>query len=229
MPFKILLAEDEALIGTMVKMNLEQEGFAVDWVTDGEQALQKAASKSFDLLIFDIRMPGRDGLELAREVRKKGIGTPILMLTLMSDTTTKVKALDRGADDYLTKPFDIAELLARVRALVRRSQADRQVPAHRIFRFGRYEINFETHDATSNEGRIPLSEKEVGLMELFVRTRGQVLSRVDMLEEVWGMDANPTDRTVDNFILRLRKLFEPDPERPRHILTVRGSGYRFEA
>ena len=138
MSVKILLAEDEALIGTMVKMNLEQEGFAVDWVTDGEQGLQAAVSKAFDLLIFDVRMPGRDGLELARAVRKQGIGTPILMLTLLSDTTTKVKALDRGADDYLTKPFDIAELLARVRALVRRSQADRQVPAHRVFRFSRY-------------------------------------------------------------------------------------------
>jgi len=229
MPIKILLAEDEALIGTMVKMNLEREGFAVDWVADGERALQSAASQRFDLLIFDIRMPGRDGLELAREVRKKGIGAPILMLTLMSDTTTKVKALDRGADDYLTKPFDIAELLARVRALVRRSQADRQVPAHRVFRFGQYEINFETHSARGNEGLITLSEKEAGLMELFVRARGQVLSRLDILEEVWGMDANPTDRTVDNFILRLRKLFEPDPERPRHILTVRGLGYRFDA
>lgn len=229
MPVKILLAEDEALVGTMIKMNLEQEGFTVDWFSDGEQAFQRAVSSPFDLLILDICMPGRDGLEVAKELRKKGIGTPILMLTVRFDTATKVKALDRGADDYLTKPFDTAELLARVRALVRRSQADRQVPAHRIFRFGRYEINFETRMARSNEGFISLSEKEVALMELLVRMRGQVLSRTDILEEVWGMDASPTERTVDNFILRLRRLFEPEPERPRHILTVRGRGYRFEA
>jgi DNA-binding response OmpR family regulator len=132
-----------------------------------------------------------------------------------------------GADDYLPKPFDVAELIARAHALVRRSQSEREIPTDQLVRIGPYEANFETREAKTNEGNQMLSEKEVALLRLLVRARGRTLSRSDILEEVWGMDVSPTGRTVDNFILRLRRLFEPEPEQPRHIITVRGVGYRF--
>ena len=144
-----------------------------------------------------------------------------------SDVETKVQALEIGADDYLPKPFDVAEMIARVNALVRRSQAERQIPSDNLVSISGFEINLLTRQATSNEGQVMLSEKETALIRLLVRSQGQVLSRADILDEVWGMDVSPSERTVDNFIVRLRKLFEPDTEKPRHFITVRGEGYRF--
>jgi two-component system, OmpR family, alkaline phosphatase synthesis response regulator PhoP len=225
---KILFAEDDPLIGTMVKMNFESEGYLVEWLTDGITALAAGKSGVYDLLVFDIMMPGLDGLELLSRLRQHGVDTPALILTAREDTPSKVKALDGGADDYLAKPFDVPELLARARALIRRSRGRSQLPSSQIFRMGRYKVNFNTREAQTNEGELLLTEKEAALLELFVRLRGQVLSRADIIEEVWGMDQSPTDRTVDNFVLRLRKLFEPNPERPIHLMTVRGKGYKLE-
>jgi two-component system alkaline phosphatase synthesis response regulator PhoP len=226
---RVLVIEDEELVGTMVRMNLESEGYEVAWKQNGTDGLQEATSRTYDLVLLDISMPGMDGLEVLRRLRKEAVGTPVLMLTARSDVDSKVKALDTGADDYLTKPFDVAELLARVKAQVRRSQADRQLPSDRTASFDRYEINFETREAVTNEGRIVLSEKEAGLMKLLLTVGQQTLTRSTILDEVWGMDVSPTERTVDNVILRLRRLFEPDPEHPRHIVTVRGLGYRWVA
>jgi len=224
---RILLIEDEELVGTMVQMNLENAGYSVEWSKDGKDAAQTAAAHRFDLILLDIALPGRNGIEILTELRKKGVGTPVMMLTALDDVSTKVRALETGADDYLPKPFDVAEMIARVNALVRRSQADREIPSDLIVKFDVYEINLETREAVSNEGRIVLSEKEADLIRLLVQAGGQVLSRSDIIEEVWGMDSTPTERTVDNFIMRLRKLFEPDADSPKHILTVRGTGYRF--
>jgi two-component system alkaline phosphatase synthesis response regulator PhoP len=223
----ILLIEDEELVGTMVRMNLENSGFAVEWCKDGNQAVEKVGSAPFDVILLDIALPGLDGMEILAEVRRRGIGTPVMMLTARGDVQSKVQALELGADDYLPKPFDVAELLARVKALVRRSQSDREIPSENIVEFGKYQINLETRQAVTNDGEIVLSEKENAIMGLLVRARGQVLSRSDILEEVWGMDATPSERTVDNFIVQLRKLFEPQIEKPRHFITVRGIGYRF--
>jgi DNA-binding response OmpR family regulator len=223
----ILLIEDEELVGTMVRMNLENSGFAVEWCKDGNQAVEKVGSAPFDVILLDIALPGLDGMEILAEVRRRGIGTPVMMLTARGDVQSKVQALELGADDYLPKPFDVAELLARVKALVRRSQSDREIPSENIVEFGKYQINLETRQAVTNDGEIVLSEKENAIMGLLVRARGQVLSRSDILEEVWGMDATPTERSVDNFIVQLRKLFEPQIEKPRHFITVRGIGYRF--
>ncbi len=227
MSSRILLIEDEDLVGTMVRMNLEGAGYEVVWVRDGEQAAERAMAEPFDLLLLDIALPGRDGLSILEQLRSRGVGTPVMMLTAKSDVSTKVAALEMGADDYLPKPFDVAEMIARVNALVRRSQAEREVPADNVVHIGERAINLETRLAQTNEGELQLSEKEAQLVRMLVRSRGRVLSRSDILEEVWGMDVSPTERTVDNFILRLRKLFEPEPDRPRHILTVRGEGYRF--
>ncbi|MBI4862878.1 MAG: response regulator transcription factor [Candidatus Riflebacteria bacterium] len=227
MSLTVLLVEDEQLVGTMVRMNLESAGYQVVWSRRGDEALSRATSDPFDLILLDIGLSGMDGIEILKSLRQKRIGTPIMMLTARGDVGTKVQALEMGADDYLPKPFDVAEMIARVNALVRRSQADREIPSSHVFKFDRYEVNLQTREAVTNEGKTLLSEKEATLVKLLVRSRGQVLSRSDILEEVWGMDVAPTERTVDNFILRLRKLFEPDQERPCHILTVRGVGYRF--
>jgi DNA-binding response OmpR family regulator len=231
---RLLLVEDEDLIGTMVRMNLESEGYDVVWVKGGDEALRAADRGRFDLILLDIGLAGtagssvNDGFEVLRSLRARGVGTPVLMLTARAEVNSKVEALKMGADDYLTKPFDIAELLARVRALVRRSQAERELPAGSVVRFGRYEMNLETREAVTNQGKIVLTEKETGLMRLLVSASGQPVSRADVLDHVWGMDVSPSDRTVDNVVVRLRRLFEPDPSRPRHIMTVRGVGYRFQ-
>ena len=224
---KALLVEDEELVGTMVRMNLESAGFTVVWQRSGSQVVELAGQTAFDVILLDISLPEKDGLTILDELRQKNINTPVMMLTARGDTATKVQALEIGADDYLPKPFDVAEMIARVNALVRRSQSDRELPSDHVIKLGNFQINVETREATCNEGDIILGEKEVDIIKLLVKARGKTLSRSDILEDVWGMDVSPTERTVDNFIMRLRKLFEPDPDRPRHIVTVRGSGYRF--
>ncbi|MDP2907694.1 MAG: response regulator transcription factor [Nanoarchaeota archaeon] len=224
---KVLVVEDEELVGTMVRLNLEGAGYNVIWVKNGPDAEQRATTEAFDLILLDIALPGRDGLSVLQNLRKAGVGTPVMMLTARSDVATKVQTLDAGADDYLPKPFDVPEMIARVNALVRRSRAEREIPSDHVVNIGAFRINLETRRAFTNEGDMALTEKEAALIKLLVRSGGKVLMRSDILEEVWGMDTSPTDRTVDNFMMRLRKLFEPDPEQPVHILTVRGEGYRF--
>jgi DNA-binding response OmpR family regulator len=224
---RILLAEDEELIGRMVELNLRHEGFDVHWVQSGREALLRAREEPFDALVLDVSMPGLTGFQVARELRDAELTVPILMLTARGDTPSKVRGLDSGADDYLVKPFDMAELLARLRALIRRSQGSRHLPSTLVVRFGRYEVNLDSMEAVTNQGRLQLSEKESRLMQLFARHRGETLTRTHILEEVWGMDHFPTERTVDNVIVKLRKYFEPDPENPTYIVSVRGQGYRF--
>jgi two-component system, OmpR family, alkaline phosphatase synthesis response regulator PhoP len=224
---RILLVEDDELVGTMVRMNLENSGHELRWCRDGIEAEAAALDGPYDLVLLDISLPGQDGYAVLRSMRQAGVGTPVLMLTARSDVGSKVMALDQGADDYLAKPFDIAELVARVRALVRRSTAERQLPASRVISFDRYRLDLDSREAETNEGCVVLAEKEAEIMALLVRSDGAVLSRADIIEEVWGLDAFPVERTVDNYLVRLRKLFEPDPRRPRHILTVRGAGFRF--
>jgi two-component system alkaline phosphatase synthesis response regulator PhoP len=224
---RILLVEDDELVGTMVRMNLENADFDVRWSRDGGEGLALARAEPFDLVLLDISLPTIDGYTVLRSLRKAGLGTPVLMLTARSDVGSKVQALDMGADDYLAKPFDVAEMVARVRALVRRSTAERQLPSSRIVNFGPYRLDLESRQAETNEGAVVLGEKEAEIVALLVKADGAVLSRADIIEEVWGLDAFPVERTVDNYIVRLRKLFEPEPRRPRHIITVRGAGFRF--
>ncbi len=225
---KILLVEDEELIGTMIKLNLTQEGFEVIWYREGNPAVRAARHELFDLILLDIMLPDSNGIDLARGLRKQGTGAPILMLTARDDVSSKVESLEAGADDYLIKPFDVRELIARARALIRRSQGERQPPSSALLDIGPNRVNLETREASTSEGDIVLSEKEAALVALFARNAGKALSRADILEEVWGMDVNPTERTVDNFVLHLRRLFEIDPSRPRHFITVRNVGYRFD-
>lgn len=224
---RILLVEDDELVGTMVSMNLENSGHELRWCRDGIQGLAAALETPYDLVLLDISLPGKDGYAVLDGIRRQGIGTPVLMLTARSDVGSKVRALDMGADDYLAKPFDIAEMVARVKALVRRSTGERQLPSSRVISFGDYRVDLDSRAAETNEGRVIIGEKEAEILALLVKADGAVLSRADILEEVWGLDAFPVERTVDNYLVRLRKLFEPDPRHPRHILTVRGAGFRF--
>ncbi len=226
---RVLLVEDDNLIGTMVRLNLEQDGYAVDWQRSGEAALQTLRGGRFDCLLLDIGLPGMSGIDVAKQARKLGVNTPILMLTARDETDSKVQALDYGADDYLCKPCEMTELLARVRAHIRRSQGSLEVPTDQELKIGLATVNMERRALTTSDGVVQeLSDKEAVLLALLHKNPGRALSRADILEEVWGMDATPTERTVDNFIVRLRRWVEPEPDHPRHIITVRGWGYRYE-
>jgi DNA-binding response OmpR family regulator len=230
MSHRVLLVEDDELIGTMVQVNLEHHDCVVRWAKDGETALEILRRERHDVVLLDLMLPGRSGLEVASEARRLGVTTPILMLTVRHETPTKVAALDAGIDDYLTKPFDMDELLARVRALVRRGQAASEMPSDARLQVAGGELDLEGLTWAGPEGTFhSLSEKEAALLALLARSAGRTLTRADIIDEVWGMDAVPTERTVDNFILRLRRLVEVDPESPRFIVTVRGRGYRLEA
>ena len=222
---RILVVEDEPLVRDLVALNLRHAGYDVITAATWPEGLAAFTRSPFELALVDVMLPGGDGMELVAKARAAGVACPVMMLTARGETATKVRGLDSGADDYMTKPFDVPELLARVRALLRRA-GRRPTTAPRCM-FGAYWIRFDTGQALTNEGEVTLSEKELRLMEQLVAHDNRVLSRADLLEEVWGMDAFPTDRTIDNFILRLRRLFEPDPENPVHLLTVRGRGYMF--
>jgi two-component system alkaline phosphatase synthesis response regulator PhoP len=221
---RVLIIEDERLVRDLLEVNLGHAGYETITAGTFADGLAKLTGTNPDIALVDVMLPGGEGFDLVRTARDRGVACPILMLTARSDTRSKVRGLDCGADDYLTKPFDLDEMLARVRALLRRVRGD--APPDN-FILGQYWIRFDTGRALTREGEISLSDKELRLMQLFVAHEDRLLTRADILEEVWGMDASPVDRTVDNFVLRLRRLFEPDPEHPVHILTHRGRGYSF--
>jgi two-component system alkaline phosphatase synthesis response regulator PhoP len=225
----ILLVEDDDLTAAMVQVNLEHEGFALQHCQTGLEGLEAMRAASFDLFIFDMMLPGCGGVDLVREARNKGLGTPIMMLTARAETKLKVEALEAGADDYLTKPFDVSELVARSRALIRRSQATVEAPADRCFRFGRVLVDLDRQSVTYLDGSIEtLGEREIQMLALFVREPKRVLSRADILEEVWGMEKFPSERTVDNYVVRLRRIVEITADEPRILISVRGRGYRYD-
>ncbi len=225
---RVLVVEDQALTASMIRLNLEHEGFEVEVVGDGVSALDRLRASAWDLVVLDYMLPQVDGFTVLKQARAEGLGTPVLMVTARGETDRKVNAFALGADDYLTKPFDIDELVARCRALIRRSQAALEIPSARRFRIGRAQISLDERNARAEEESFTLGDKEVRLLALFAREPARVFSRADLIEEVWGMDAVPTPRTVDNFIVRLRRIVEPDPANPRHIVSVRGTGYRYD-
>jgi two-component system alkaline phosphatase synthesis response regulator PhoP len=223
---KILIIEDEQDLVKGLKLNLQGEGYEVDWAFDGREGLLKAQEAAPALIILDIMLPKMNGLDVCRELRQKNIGTPVIMLTAKGGEIDKVVGLEVGADDYLTKPFSVRELLARIKALLRRAnRVEKPVP--KVYRFGNVEIDF-AHFKVRREGReFDLTSLEVEILKHLISRQGEVVTREALLDKVWGYEKFPTTRTIDNHILKLRKKIENDPAHPQHIFSVYGEGYRF--
>jgi DNA-binding response OmpR family regulator len=222
---RILIVEDDRDIAFGLEEDLKAHGHRVEWVDDGEKALRKAGKGDWDLIVLDVMLPRMDGFEVCREIRRVGSRTPIIMLTAKTHEAEKVLGLELGADDYVTKPFSPRELRARIQAVLRRV-ADEGTG---VFRFGDCEIDFDRAEVSRGGRPVGTSPLEFRLLTALVRNRGRVLSRDRLIDAAWGSDIVITDRVVDSHILNLRKKIEPEPARPRHILSVRGMGYRFEA
>jgi DNA-binding response OmpR family regulator len=221
---RIIVIEDDRAILRGLKDNLECESYEVLTATDGEQGYQLIKERSPDLIILDLMIPRMDGYELCRKVRSEGITSPILMLTARSEEANRVHGLDIGADDYVTKPFSVPELLARIRAILRRAQPPTALPEN--LHFNDISVDFKRFEATKAGKVLKLSRKEFGVLRLLAARVGQVVTRNEMLDEVWGLECYPTTRTVDNHIASLRSKFEDDPSKPSHLITVHGIGYK---
>ena len=223
---KILLVEDEAGLILTLTDRLRSENFDVKSATDGDAGLALALAENFDLIILDVMLPRKNGLDVCRDLRRKNVSAPILMLTAKGETIDKVLGLKLGADDYLTKPFEMMELLARVEALLRRSpKATNNAPD--AFRFGDVCIDFRRAEVSKNNQPIELSAIEFKLLQFLIENRGAVHSRDKLLDAVWGYDAMPSTRTVDVHVAWLRQKLEPNPKHPQFIQTVHGLGYKF--
>jgi two-component system alkaline phosphatase synthesis response regulator PhoP len=227
MSARILLVEDDAGVAMVVEDLLVGRGYNVTRVADGLDGLRCASDTEFDLLILDVMLPGLDGHALCDSVRQRGFDGAILMLTARAQVRDRVQGLQGGADDYIVKPFDSDELLARVQALLRRVQKESLTPVTR-FSFGCVSVNFATSQVTRNGTRAALTDKELQLLRYFINHRRQVLSRSQILKAVWPQQPFITARTVDVHVAWLRQKLEETPASPRHILTVRGEGYRFQ-
>ena len=221
----ILIIEDEAQMRSGLKDNLEFEGYAVDVAEDGQIGLDKSLSKSYDLIILDVMLPKLSGFDVCKKIREKGIKTPIIMLTAKGEEIDKVLGLELGADDYVTKPFSLRELLARVKAILRRTDESSSKAEQKIT-IGKLEIDFNSYTAMVEGKSVAMTHKEYEIVKYLWQHKGATVSRDNLLEEVWGYDDYPTTRTVDNFILKLRQKIEINPNRPKHILTVHGIGYK---
>jgi DNA-binding response OmpR family regulator len=223
----ILVIEDDISILRGLKDNLEFEGYTVLTETNGEKGLKLALEKKPELILLDIMLPGMNGYEICRKLKKEKPKLPIIMITARGSEIDKVSGLDTGADDYVTKPFSIPELMARIRAVIRRTVADPDIPDE--YCFGNVKLDFKKYKAFRGNQEIKLSSKEFAMMEYFIRHEGEAVHRHDLLNEVWGYEAIPTTRTIDNFILDLRKKLEENPSKPKYIESVRDIGYRFNS
>jgi two-component system alkaline phosphatase synthesis response regulator PhoP len=230
---RVLVVEDDPHLAAGVLENLRAEGYEVAAAGDGEQALEWLRVNRCALVVLDVMLPGIDGLAVCRTMRDQGNATPVLFLTARGDPADRVRGLEAGGDDYLSKPFHLQEFLLRVRAILRRWDWYRSASATAataVLRFGGNEVDFRAFRARAWNGEAQeLTEKEAMILKVLAEHAGEIVSREDLLERVWGYDVFPSTRTVDNFILRLRKRFERDPANPRHFLTVWGVGYRFLA
>ena len=221
----ILIIEDEPSMQLGLKDNLELERYEVDIASDGESGLHKIKTGNHDLILLDVMLPKISGFDICKATRAAGIRTPIILLTARGEEIDKVLGLELGADDYLTKPFSVRELLARIKAILRRNQPSPR-KGNEFIVIGRLRIDFNAFSATSDNEEVKLSHKEFEILSYLFKNRNKVISRYDLLENVWGYDEQITTRTVDNFISRLRQKIEVNPNQPHIILTVHGSGYK---
>jgi two-component system alkaline phosphatase synthesis response regulator PhoP len=222
---RLLLIEDEPGLVLTLRDRLTREGYSVDTSADGESGLERAAGEPFDLVLLDVMLPRMNGFDVLRELRRRGVETPVVMLTAKGQVVDKVAGLKLGADDYVTKPFEMVELLARIEAKLRRVPA---VP-HRSegYQFGDVRVEFRRAEVTRAGVPLDLSAREFQLLKYFIEHRGATLTREELLNEVWGYNAMPSTRTVDVHVAWLRQKIEPNPRHPQHILTVHGMGYKF--
>lgn len=225
---KILIVEDDRTLLEALKYRMSKEGYTVYTAVDGVQALEVARAEKPDLIILDIMLPNLDGLEVCRILRKRGMNVPILMLTAKAEEIDRVVGLELGADDYITKPFSVRELLARVRASLRRVEMMQRGASEQMLAFGDLAIDLSRHQVSLSGSVVNLSPKEFELLAFLARNRGRAIGRDTLLEKIWGYDFEGDTRTVDVHIRWLREKLEPDPASPRRILTVRGVGYKFE-
>jgi len=225
---KILLIEDEPGISMAVKDELEFEGYEVKLVENGVTGLESILHDQPDLVVMDLMLPGKNGFEICSEVRRRGVATPIIMLTARTQEADKVKGLDLGADDYVMKPFSLAELTARIRAVLRRSEKATltEEGSSDCLRLGELRVDLKKHEVLKGKERVELTHKEFQLLELLFKHPGEVISRDQILNSVWGEEVYVTHRTVDSHVATLRRKIETEPDRPQYILTVRGVGYK---
>jgi DNA-binding response OmpR family regulator len=220
---RILIIEDEPDMALGLRDNFEFEGYAVSVARDGEEGLNQALAEKPDLIILDVMLPRMSGLDVCRQLRGRNVDAPIIMLTARGQEMDKVIGLETGADDYVTKPFSLRELLARVRAILRR-QARRSIEA---YHFGDIDLDFKRYQASKDGRPLDLSPREYEILKYMVERRGETVTREQLLDEVWGYDSYPITRTIDNHIAKLRHKIEPVPAEPRYIITVHRIGYRF--
>jgi len=223
----VLIVEDEPDMAAGLRDNLLFEGYEVRIARDGDEGLALAQTEPPDLILLDLMLPRRSGIDVCRVLRKGGVKTPIIMLTARGQESDKVAGLEVGADDYVTKPFSVRELMARVRAQLRRSASEQVDINH--FQFGEVELDFTRHQANKSGQRLYLTAREFDMLKLFVERRGQTISRDELLDKVWGLQSYPLSRTVDNHVAKLRQKIERSPTEPEHLITVHGLGYRFIA
>ncbi len=227
---RILLVEDEQSLSDTIKLNLEWEGYKVQVAADGKKALKIFKQERFDLVLLDVMLPEMDGFTVCEAIRLDDTEVPILFLTAKNSSADKIAGLKIGADDYLTKPFNLEELLLRVQNLLKRSVKSNETRNQGIntYNFDGYNINFsEMNVVLSDEQKVNLTKKENALLKLLIERKNEVVSREHILETVWGYDIYPSTRTIDNFIVTFRKYFEKDPSNPKHFHSVRGVGYKF--
>lgn len=227
--FSILLVEDEENLQEALKLNLELEGYEITGAYDGAEALQAVQKEYFNLIILDVMLPEIDGITVCETIRLSNPDIPILILSAKNSSADRVLGLKKGADDYLTKPFNLEELLLRVNNLIKKSERlSSKEPIPDVYNFGKNKIDFKASEAFTKSGeKVTLTKKEIMLLKLLIENKNEVVTREKILQVVWGYNVYPTTRTIDNFILNFRKYFEEDSRDPKYFYSVRGVGYKF--
>lgn len=224
----ILLVEDEENLLKTIRLNLELEGYEVSIARNGLEALNEFKKENFNLIILDVMLPEMNGFDVCEQIRKENTQIPILFLTAKGSSSDKIQGLKLGADDYITKPFNLEELLLRVQILVKRgNQQNESDKSFESYSFGENKVNFITYEIIGVNGKAEISKKEIALLKLLIERKGEVVSREEILDSVWGKDAYPSSRTIDNYILAFRKYFEKNQREPIHFHSIRGVGYKF--
>jgi len=225
---KVLIVEDEASIAKGLKDNLESEGYKVSMASDGKTGLEKAVKESPDLVLLDVMLPGMNGFDVCKSIKLKKVALPIIMLTAKAKEADKIMGLALGADDYITKPFSVNELLARIKAVLRRVRLHKDAKQKKVdsSSFGDIKLDFVKLEARKGKKKLKLSKREFEIIAYFIKRKNEVITRNDLLDAVWGYEVFPTTRTVDNFIARIRKQIEEKPAKPKYILSIRSAGYK---